>query len=147
MYTIKSPLSQSQRGENTCTCDLHILVLHFIVVKSLTHFFSHLQFTVFSVWTRLNSTHQKSVQLVSSWCILWVSELFLFVLYSSSFAFRSVQTTNCKMCATRTYLRVYASNAVCKKDLLSESNEDTRHCLNAVHPDCSAHRGNCFVMT
>ena len=98
-------------------------------------------------WARLASTHQKSVQLVSSWCILWVSELFLFVLYSSSFAFRSVQTTNCKMCATRTYLRVYASNAVCKKDLLSESNEDTRHCLNAVHPDCSAHRGNCFVMT
>lgn len=61
MYTIKSPLSQSQRGENTCTCDLHILVLHFIVVKSLTHFF--LSLAIYSVQcvdqTKLNSPEKR----------------------------------------------------------------------------------------
>ena len=61
MYTIKSPLSQSQRGENTCTCDLHILVLHFIVDKSLTHFF--LSLAIYSVQcvdqTKLNSPEKR----------------------------------------------------------------------------------------
>ena len=53
MYTIKSPLSQSQRGENTCT--------HFIVVKSLTHFF--LSLAIYSVQcvdqTKFNSPEKR----------------------------------------------------------------------------------------
>ena len=103
---------------------------------------------MFSVWTRLNSIHQKSVQLVSSWCILWVSKLFfftctLFIVFCFSF---SADNELQNVCNSNVLVCVCFQCCVSKKDLLSESNEDTRHCLNAVHPDCSAHRGNCFVM-